>query len=104
MKRPERRVVRGRAMIVAPQPEAVEVRQHPFFDALPVARRFGQTVPAQAGPRHWKYATHAAVRFAQPVAGPVIAGAGRYHGLGLMVPFEGEMDPFMAFQGPVIHA
>ena len=30
---------------------------------------------------------HAVIRFAQPVSGPVILGAGRFHGMGLCLPF-----------------
>lgn len=34
--------------------------------------------------------THLTVTFAQPVRGPILLGAGRYHGLGLLLP--GEVD------------
>jgi CRISPR-associated protein Csb2 len=34
--------------------------------------------------------THAVLEFAQPVAGPILLGAGRYHGLGLLHPCDGD--------------
>jgi CRISPR-associated protein Csb2 len=32
---------------------------------------------------------HAVLRFARPVAGPLVLGRGRYRGLGLFLPLEG---------------
>lgn len=34
--------------------------------------------------------THAVLTFAEPVAGPVLLGAARYHGLGLLLPCDGD--------------
>lgn len=34
--------------------------------------------------------THAVIRFAEPVEGPLLLGAGRFHGLGLCLPLDGE--------------
>lgn len=77
-----------------PEPERVEVRQHGFIDGSPPARRFAQTGSTAGAQRHQKWATHAAVHFGQAVRGPVLVGAGRFHGLGLMVPRLGDSDPF----------
>jgi CRISPR-associated protein Csb2 len=36
--------------------------------------------------------THAVIRFSEPVAGPVILGAGRFVGLGLCRPLDNAED------------
>ncbi|WP_066908104.1 type I-G CRISPR-associated protein Csb2 [Millisia brevis] len=40
-------------------------------------------------PQRRRFTTHLTVRFAEPVAGPLIVGAGRYFGYGLMLPAPG---------------
>lgn len=94
----ERLVVAACAQSGLPEPEQVAVRQHAFFEALPAARRFAQAL-SQTGAQDQKHATHAAVRFSQGVKGPVLVGSGRYHGLGLMAPIEGDLDPFSVLSG-----
>lgn len=72
-----------------PAPLDVAVREQPFFPGIPPARRFTQSPSPKAGT---KYSVHAAIRFSQPVTGPVVVGAGRYHGMGLMAPLDGSLD------------
>lgn len=73
-----------------PEPVEIEIHRHSAVKGSPPAQR-GRgpdwTFPAGskiAGrPRR-----HVVLRFAQPVRGPVILGAGRYHGFGLLLPLE----------------
>ncbi|QXQ13863.1 type I-G CRISPR-associated protein Csb2 [Skermania piniformis] len=40
-------------------------------------------------PRRRRYTVHLSIRFAEPVTGPLVLGAGRYFGYGLMLPTPG---------------
>lgn len=68
-----------------PAPIAVRVEKTPFFigslRAMPGQGGFPQL-------RIDKFQVHAKLEFDQPVAGPVIIGAGRYRGYGLCRPLE----------------
>jgi CRISPR-associated protein Csb2 len=55
----------------------------PFFPGLPAAFQIEVPAHLRAWPRY-----HAAIRFARPVAGPVVAGIGRHYGIGLFAPIE----------------
>ena len=77
-----------------PEPEAVVVDKHSAVEGAPAA------YPSGKSPRwmNWRLPpslanrqlTHAVIRFADPVDGPVILGAGRFVGLGLCRPVGGE--------------
>jgi CRISPR-associated protein Csb2 len=76
-----------------PEPEAVVVDKHSAIEGAPAA------YPSGKSPRwmNWRLPsslvsrrlTHAVIRFAEPVDGPVMLGAGRFVGLGLCRPLEG---------------
>ncbi len=67
-----------------PAPEEVAVGRHSPVYGVPPSNRFPTRRPGKAGPRR-PYA-HVVVRFPGAVAGPVVVGAGRYFGLGLLRP------------------
>ena len=70
-----------------PEPDGIVADKHSAFEGSPSAYPSG----ASPGWMRWRLPpslasrqlTHAVIRFAQPVAGPVILGAGRFLGLGL---------------------
>jgi CRISPR-associated protein Csb2 len=68
-----------------PAPVRVQVSSVSPFDGVGPARSFHQS---RGGPARW--ATHATLIFDRPVHGPVLVGAGRYNGLGLLVPHPDE--------------
>jgi CRISPR-associated protein Csb2 len=80
------------ARIGLPEPLAVVPGKHSAFTGAAPARPSARS-PAWTG---WhlppnlagRRLTHAVLRFAEPVAGPVILGAGRFSGLGLCLPLE----------------
>jgi CRISPR-associated protein Csb2 len=67
----------------APRPEEVVVRRTSFLPGAPVFGRSAVQRRAGMPVRPWY---HAWVRFADEVAGPLLAGSMRYRGLGLFVP------------------
>jgi CRISPR-associated protein Csb2 len=77
-----------------PEPKAIVVDKHSAVEGAPSA------YPSGNSPRwmNWRLPpslvsrqlTHAVIRFAEPVQGPVILGAGRFVGLGLCLPIDGE--------------
>jgi CRISPR-associated protein Csb2 len=77
-----------------PEPEAVVVDKHSAIEGAPSAYPFGKSPrwmnwrlpPALAS----RQLTHAVIRFAEPIDGPVILGAGRFVGLGLCRPVDSE--------------
>jgi CRISPR-associated protein Csb2 len=75
-----------------PEPTDVEVDTVSFLSAVPPANRKGRGrgFPAfVAGTsRQARLGVHARLRFAEPVAGPVLVGAGRYLGYGLCLPLD----------------
>ncbi len=76
-----------------PQPEEVEAGPHPFLPGTTFARRRRADDPRGVG---WlvresfghRSLVHARIRFSEPVPGPLLLGAGRHFGLGLMLPLE----------------
>ncbi len=73
-----------------PRPELVVADKHCALEGAPPARSPAK-VPAwmewrRPGPLKSRRLTHAVLRFAEAVPGPVILGAGRFLGLGLCLP------------------
>jgi CRISPR-associated protein Csb2 len=77
-----------------PRPAAVHIHKHAAIAGAPSAWPPG-------GAPHWTGWTrpetlanrplmHATLQFKQPVAGPIILGAGRFFGLGLCLPIPGR--------------
>jgi CRISPR-associated protein Csb2 len=80
--------------IGSPQPEAIVVDKHSAIEGAPSAYPSGNSprwmnwrLPPSLGSRQL---THAVIRFAEPVDGPVLLGAGRFVGLGLCRPIDIE--------------
>jgi CRISPR-associated protein Csb2 len=79
-----------------PPPIEIELHKHSAFRGAPSAKRhLGE--PASAGYKFPKGSAlagrplrHLILKFGQPVRGPVILGAGRFQGLGLCLPLDGE--------------
>lgn len=70
-----------------PEPIAVEVSQAPLIKGARPTRRFPEfSQNGRAGRPVRRQLLHASVTFEHPVAGPLILGAGRFLGLGLMRP------------------
>lgn len=77
-----------------PEPEQVVADKHSAVEGAPSAYPCGKSPawmrwrmpPALAS----RQLTHAVIRFAAPVEGPVILGAGRFMGLGLCRPLDAE--------------
>jgi CRISPR-associated protein Csb2 len=77
-----------------PEPEAVVADKHSALEGAPSAYPSGKSpnwmgwrLPSSLASRQL---THAVIRFATVVDGPVILGAGRFTGLGLCRPLDGE--------------
>jgi len=70
-----------------PRPVEVHVLKRSLFTGAPAAHRFMPFPRVGNGLK--RVCVHAALRFAEPVRGPVLLGAGRYFGLGLCRPFAG---------------
>ena len=77
-----------------PEPKAVVGDKHSAIEGAPSARSSGKSPLwvrwRQPGALATRQLTHAVIRFAQPVEGPVILGAGRFMGLGLCLPLDTE--------------
>jgi CRISPR-associated protein Csb2 len=70
-----------------PHPVEVSADRHsPLFGVEP-SSRFVTKRPTPGGPKARLY-THVTLMFAEPVRGPILLGAGRYFGLGLLRPLE----------------
>jgi len=75
-----------------PDPIAVAVGMQPLVRgvsparAFPVLRHFDRTQQREIA----RLQVHVALEFARPVMGPLVLGAGRYFGLGLMLPMDGR--------------
>ena len=85
-------ITEGCTRIGLPAPAYVNVHKHPAIMGAPSAWP-ARGSPSWAGwvrPRSLatRPLTHATLRFASPVAGPIIIGAGRFFGLGLCLPIE----------------
>lgn len=77
-------VRRACAHVGLPDPLTVVVSRGPLLDGTMPAHRYG---PPAIGGRS-KVLVHADVVFAEPVAGPVVLGAGRFRGFGLLAPMD----------------
>jgi CRISPR-associated protein Csb2 len=74
--------------VVGVRPVSVEVSLAPL---LPGAQHVRQFLPWPGRPgRTPRVRVHADIRFAEPVSGPLLLGAGRYFGLGLCLPVEDQ--------------
>ncbi len=73
-----------------PAPVSVRVEKTPFFvGSLRAMPGQGGFPPLRKG----RFQVHAAIEFDQPISGPVLIGAGRFRGYGLMRPWQqGEMQ------------
>jgi CRISPR-associated protein Csb2 len=82
-----------------PEPVAIEIHKHPAVRGAPSAypARGARRRPDWSFPPGAKFADrprrHVVLRFTDAVAGPVILGAGRFHGLGLCLPLAPEPQP-----------
>lgn len=77
-----------------PEPEVIVPDKHAAFEGAPSAYPSGNSpawtrwrLPPSLASRQL---THAVIRFSRPVAGPVMLGAGRFVGLGLCRPLDGD--------------
>lgn len=77
-----------------PEPIDVEVDLVSFLSAVPAANRRGRRsgFPSYSAGRSAlvRLGVHARLRFADPIAGPVLIGAGRYFGYGLCLPMDSK--------------
>jgi len=80
------RVALGR--IGLPAPCEIDLHYNPWHLGVPKAGLF-PAAPARPG-KPQRYHCHVRVRFAEAVAGPVAAGAGRHYGYGWFAPFDGS--------------
>lgn len=77
-----------------PEPSQIEIHKHSAIQGAPSAypARGNRSIPDWSFPAGIKFASrprrHVILRFAEPVEGPVMIGAGRFHGFGLCLPFE----------------
>lgn len=71
-----------------PAPVAIELTTQSLLRGAPNARQFR----SPTNRRDHRPRVHATLIFEQPVAGPVILGAGRYRGLGLFRPCDSQKD------------
>jgi CRISPR-associated protein Csb2 len=72
-----------------PTPEIIRVEKTPFF------RGSLRAMPGQGGfpqLRKDKYQVHAVITFDRRITGPVLLGAGRYRGYGLMRPWRSDVQ------------
>jgi CRISPR-associated protein Csb2 len=72
-----------------PAPEQVEVSLAPLLQGVQPVRDF-QPFPGTRG-RITRVRVHAEIEFSQQVRGPLLLGAGRYYGLGLLRPLPEEV-------------
>lgn len=72
------------ARIGLPRPESVRVSTAPILEGVPHVRDF-PPLPTKPG-QSQRLLRHVAIRFAVPVIGPVLLGAGRFKGYGLLKP------------------
>lgn len=82
--RAEAEVRRACAHAGLPDPLTVVVSRGPLLDGTMPAHR--HSTPVVGG--HAKVLVHADLVFAEPVAGPIMIGAGRFRGFGLLAPVD----------------
>ena len=82
-----------------PEPIEIEIYKYPAVQGGPSAYPPGgkRSGPDWSFPKGTKFASrprrHVILRFPEPVEGPVLIGAGRYHGFGLCLPLVEEREP-----------
>ena len=87
--RAEQGVVDSCRHVGLPEPDDVALSLDPFIvGALPARRYPAFHQGGRKGPPVARRLVHVGVRFERPVAGPLVLGAGRYLGLGLMRPIR----------------
>ena len=79
--RAEATIARACEHVGLPRPAWVQVMRRSLFDAAPEAQRFMPYPRSGPGPK--RVCVHAETCFEEPVAGPVVLGAGRYFGVAL---------------------
>lgn len=84
----EAAIRRGCVRIGLPEPADVVLSPVSLFPGAPHGARFPGLRRGAGGDRVQH--THAVLRFAEPVRGPVLLGAGRYRGYGLCRPLQAE--------------
>ncbi len=67
-----------------PRPLEIDVSRHSPLAGVPSAPGF--VAPVQRPGRPPRFHVHASLKFAEPVEGPLLLGAGRYRGYGLCLP------------------
>lgn len=85
----EETVRRACAHIGLPEPDQVQVLLSSVLPGTSKPRDFGPFPRTKDG-KHRRVLVHARLRFAEPVGGPVMLGAGRFLGLGLLRPVSEE--------------
>jgi len=81
-----------------PEPVEIEIHKYPAVQGAPSAYPPGRkrSGPDWSFPDGAKFASrprrHVILRFREPVEGPVLIGAGRFHGFGLCLPLAEERD------------
>jgi CRISPR-associated protein Csb2 len=79
-----------------PEPAKVEIHKHSAIKGAPSAypARGDRRRPDWSFPKGAKFASrprrHVVLHFAEAVRGPILLGAGRFHGLGLCLPLDGR--------------
>jgi CRISPR-associated protein Csb2 len=76
------------ARIGLPSPRSIDLHYNPWQIGAPKASAF-PPVPAKPG-KPQRYHCHVRVLFDKPIAGPMVAGAGRYYGYGLFRALAGR--------------
>ena len=71
-----------------PAPRDVDLHYNPWHTGVPKASLFPPAPARNGKPR--RYHCHVRLEFAQPVAGPLAAGAGRFYGYGLFRPHRNQ--------------
>ena len=79
-----------------PRPSVVNVSLNPFIAGAYPTARFPSFIQSGLNGEIRRQLVHALVIFENPVAGPVILGAGRFMGLGLMRPVNAEKQSRVA--------
>lgn len=86
VRRAQETVANACERIGLPRPASVQVMSRSLFAGAPAAPRF---MPFPRKGRGFKrLCVHVALRFDEPVCGPVVLGVGRYFGIGLCRPCE----------------
>jgi CRISPR-associated protein Csb2 len=73
-----------------PEPCELDLHYNAWHTGVPKASLFPPAPTRQGKPQ--RYHCHVWARFEQAIAGPVLAGAGRYYGYGLFAPLWSRGD------------